>query len=61
MRRCVLFGKPYVWMRDKDGVLVLCGDATFANVPQRVAMGPVSFDDLVGELGRIEREATGGE
>lgn len=57
MRRCVLFGKPYVWIRDRDGVLMLCGDATFANAPQRYVLGPPSFDDLMGELGRIEREA----
>jgi glyoxylase-like metal-dependent hydrolase (beta-lactamase superfamily II) len=53
----VLFGKPYVWIRDRDGVLMLCGDATFANAPQRYVLGPPSFDDLMGELGRIEREA----
>lgn len=54
--RCVLFGKPYIWMRDSDGRLVLCGDATFANVPQRYVLGPPSFDALLAELGRIEAQ-----
>lgn len=57
MRSCVLFGKPYMWMRDGDGRLMLVGEATFANVPQRYVLGPPSYADLMAELGRIEEQA----
>lgn len=56
MRSCVLFGKRYMWMRDSKGRLMLVGEATFSNTPQRYAMGPPSYDDLMGFLGRIEAE-----
>ncbi|QNR51947.1 hypothetical protein phiRKBJ001_5 [Streptomyces phage phiRKBJ001] len=40
MRTCVLFGKQYMWVRGADGKLMLVGEATFSNVPQRVVLGP---------------------
>lgn len=54
MKTCVLFGKPYVWMRDRDGVLFLAGDATFSNVPQRHVMGPPSYEELRRAIIEIE-------
>lgn len=56
MRTCVLFGKQYIWMRGADGKLVLCGDATWRDVPQRYVMGAPTYEDLLGELGRIEAD-----
>lgn len=54
MRSCVLFGKPYIWMKDADGVLVLCGDATFSNVPQRYVMGAPTYEELRRAIIEIE-------
>lgn len=52
--RCVLFGKSYVWMRNRDGVLCLLSDATFVNVPQRHAMGMPSHEELRRAIIEIE-------
>lgn len=59
MRSCVLFGKPYTWMRDKDGVLFLCGDATFKDVPQRYAMAP-DYEGLSRAIIELEPTEDGG-
>lgn len=51
-----LFGKNYMWGRGRDGRLELWSVDTFVNVPQRYALGPPSFDDLMATLGKIAEE-----
>lgn len=57
-RKCEMFGKPYVWVRDADGrLMLLADDATFSNVPQRYAVAAdsvLSFEDLRRAIVEVE-------
>lgn len=53
MRACELFGKRYFWHKPANGPLELLPEAELWDAP----MGPVTFNDVLRELGRIEEQA----